>query len=51
MGKSEEAYQNLFEAIRGGWTAIASKAIEKLVKSINDRVNAVLYSEGWYTRF
>jgi len=51
MGKSEEAYQQLFAAIREGWDAIAPAAIEKLVKSMDDRVNAVLHAEGWYNRF
>ncbi len=51
MGASEEAYQQLFAAIREGWEAIAPEAIEKLVKSMDDRVNAVLHAEGWYTRF
>ena len=51
MGASEEAYQQLFRAIREGWEAIAPEAIEKLVKSMDDRVNAVLHAEGWYTRF
>jgi transposase len=51
MGKSEEAYQQLFTAIREGWNAIAHEAIEKLVKSIDDRVNAIIHAEGWYTRF
>ncbi len=51
MGESEEAYQQLFRAIREGWEAIAPEAIEKLIKSMDDRLNAVLYAEGWYTRF
>ena len=51
MGKSEEAYQQLFSAIREGWDAIAHEAIEKLVKGMDDRVNAVLAAGGWYTRF
>ena len=45
IGASEEAYQQLFEANSRG-LAIAHEAIEKLVKSMDDRVNAVLYSEG-----
>ena len=51
MGKSEAAYQALFLAIREGWDAIAPIAIEKLVKSMDDRVNAVILAKGWYTRF
>ena len=51
LGKSEAAYQKLFTAIREGWDAIAPEAIETLVKSMDDRVNAVIQSEGWYTRF
>jgi hypothetical protein len=42
MGKSEEAYQRLFSAIREGWDAIAQEAVEKLVKSMEDRVNAII---------
>lgn len=41
MGTSEEAYQQLFSAIREVWDAIAHEAIEKLVKSMDDRVNAI----------
>ena len=51
MDASEKAYQQLFTAIREGWKAIVSEAIEKLVKSMDNRVNAVLHAEGWYTRF
>jgi hypothetical protein len=35
MGKSEEAYQRLFQAIREGWDAIAQKAIHELIKSMD----------------
>lgn len=51
MGKSEDAYQQLFTVIREGWDAIAPEAIEKLAKSMDDRVNAIIHAEGWYTRF
>ena len=51
MGKSEQAYQQLFAAILEGWDAIAPEAIEGLVRSMDDRVNAIIDSEGWYTRF
>ena len=51
MGASEEVYQQLFRATRENWETIASKAIEKLVKNMNDRLNIVLYIEEWYTRF
>jgi hypothetical protein len=51
MGKSEDAYQQLFSAIQEGWDAIAPESIETLVRSMDDRVNAVIHAEGWYTRF
>jgi hypothetical protein len=46
MGKSEKAYQQLFKTIRENWEAIAHKVIEKLVKSIDSRVNIMLDTEG-----
>jgi DDE superfamily endonuclease len=51
MGKSEQAYQRLFQAIRKGWEAIGQEAINDLIKSMDTRVNAVIHAEGWYTRF
>ena len=51
MGKSEEDYQRLFQAIREGWEAIGQEAINKLIKSMDIRVNAILLAKGWYTRF
>jgi len=51
MGKSEEAYQRLFQAIREGWEAIGQEVINDLIKSMDTRVNTVLTAKGWYTRF
>ena len=51
MGKSEEAYQRLFQAIREGWEAIGQEVINDLIKSMDTRVNTVLAAKGWYTRF
>jgi DDE superfamily endonuclease len=51
MGKSEEAYQRLFQAIREGWEAIGQDAVNNLFKSMDTRVNAVLRAKGSYTRF
>lgn len=51
MGKSEAAYQRLFQAIRESWEAIGQEAIVELVKSMDTRVNAVLLARGSYTRF
>jgi transposase len=51
MSKSEDAYQQLLSVIQEGWDAIAPESIETLVRSMDDRVNAVIYTEGWYTRF
>jgi transposase len=51
MGKSEEAYQRLFKAIREGWGAISQEAINNLIKSMDIRINSVLNAQGSYTRF
>jgi hypothetical protein len=51
MGKSEQAYQRLFQAIREAWDAIGQDTINDLIKSMDTRVNAVILAEGWYTRF
>jgi DDE superfamily endonuclease len=51
MGKSEEAYQRLFKAIREGWKAIGQEAINNLIKSMDIRINSVLNAQGSYTRF
>jgi transposase len=51
MGKSEEDYQRLFQAIREGWEAIGQDAINDLIKSMDTRVNCVLKAKGWYTRY
>lgn len=49
MGKSEEDYQRLFQAIRKGWEAIGQEVINNLIKSMDTRINAVLHAKGWYT--
>ena len=51
MGKSEEDYQRLFRAIYEGWDAIGEEAMANLIKSMDNRVNAVIAAKGWYTRF
>jgi transposase len=51
MGKSKQAYQRFFQAIREGWEAIGQEAINDLIKSMGTWVNAVIHAEGWYTRF
>ena len=51
MGTSEEAYQRLFQVIREGWKVISQKVIKKLIKSMDTRVNCILRTKGWYTRY
>jgi transposase len=51
MGRSEEAYQQLFTAIREGWDAIREDVVADLVRSMDTRINAVIQAKGWYTRF
>jgi len=51
MGKSEQDYQRLFQAIREAWDTIGQDAVVNLIKSMDTRVNAVLLAKGWYTRF
>ena len=47
MGKSKADYQRLFTAIREGWDAIGQEAIDKLIKSMDTRINAVIRAKGW----
>ena len=51
MGKSEEAYQALYEALNKGWDAMKQSLIDGLIKSMDSRVNAVIAAKGWYTRY
>ena len=51
MGKSEEAYQALYDALNEGWDQIKQSLIDRLIKSIDSRVNAVIAAKGWYTRY
>ena len=51
MGDTDEACQYLFKCIQEVWAEISAKRIEELIKSMNKRINAVIETDGWYTRF
>ena len=51
MGKSEEAYQRLYNALNEGWDTMRQSLIDGLIKSMDSRVNAVIAAKGWYTRY
>jgi hypothetical protein len=46
MGKTEEAYQALYNALNEGWDAIRQSMINGLIRSIDSRVNAVIAAKG-----
>jgi len=51
MGKSKKAYKAFQRAIRVEWAAIDQDLIDGLIKSMDNRVNAVLAAKGWHTRY
>jgi transposase len=51
MGRSGEAYQRLFQAIREGLDAIWQDMVDTLIKSMDTRVSALIHAKGWYTRY
>jgi hypothetical protein len=50
-GNSEAIRQRFSSAIQRAWASIPPARIRGLVKSMDDRVNAVLEAKGWYTRY
>ena len=51
MGESQSAYDELARVIVEAWEAIPQDYIDKLIKSMDNRVNAVLEAKGWHTRY
>ena len=51
MDKSEENYQHLFQVIHEAWDDIGQEAVVNLIKNMDTRVNVILRTKGWYTRF
>ena len=51
MGESQEAYDALARAIVEAWEAIPQEYIDNLIKSMDNRVNAVLEAKGWHTKY
>ena len=51
MGKTEEAYQALYNALNEDWNQMEQSLIDGLIKSMDNRVNAVIAAEGWYTKY
>jgi len=48
----DEATMDRFaSAIKRAWASIPAARIEGLVRSMDERINAVIAAEGWYTRF
>jgi len=41
----------LYDALNEGWDQIKQSLIDRLIKSIDSRVNAVIAAKGWYTRY
>lgn len=51
MGRTEQAYQQLFQVIRDGWDSIGQDVVDTLIRSMDSRVNAVIRANGWYIRY
>ena len=51
MGKTEEAYQALYNTLNEGWNQMEQSLIDGLIKSMDNRVNAVIAAEGQYTKY
>jgi hypothetical protein len=51
MSKTEEAYQALYNALNKGRDQRKQSLIDRLIKRMNNRVNAVIAAKGWYTRY
>ena len=49
--KSEEDYQHLFQVIHEAWDDIGQEAVVNLIKNMDTRINVILRTKGWYTRF
>jgi DDE superfamily endonuclease len=51
MGESQAAYDELARVIVEAWEAIPQDYIDDLIKSMDNRVSAVLDAKGWHTKY
>ena len=52
VGGSEDIIRDaLFEALEEAWTRIDGQLMEDLIRSMDNRIQAVIAADGWYTRF
>jgi hypothetical protein len=51
MGDSQAAYDELARVIVEAWEAIPQDYIDDLIKSMDNRVNAMLHAKGWHTKY
>jgi transposase len=50
-GVNEEVKNRFSELIEKAWEALGQDYFERLIRSIDSRVNAVLLAKGWYTKY
>ena len=50
-GSSEEVRKRFRELIKQAWEALGDDYFDRLVRSMDSRVNAVLEANGQYTRY
>ena len=41
----------MVEALQEAWAHINDEFLEKLVKSMEDRIKAVIKADGWHTKY
>ena len=51
LGDLQAAYDELIRVIVEAWEAIPQSSIDQLIKSMDNRVNAVLLAKGWHTKY
>ena len=51
MGKTEEAYQRFYQAINEAWEVIPQEKINSLIRTMDNRINAVQQAKGWHTKY
>ena len=51
MGKTEEAYQALYDALNEGWDQMKQSLIDGLIKSIDTKVEMCRFIKGWHICF
>lgn len=51
QGGSQAAYDELARVVVEAWEAIPQEDIGSLIKSMDNRVNALLRAKRWHTRY